>query len=62
MPVGMACVVGGEWQALTGAESMGRCRPDEVPASTVAEDGGSEGGGGLGLHAGQDVLVDVHGE
>lgn len=30
--------------------------------STVAEDGGSEGGGGLGLHAGEDVLVDAHGE
>ena len=30
--------------------------------SSITEDGGSQRGGGLGLHAAWDVLVDVHSE
>ena len=39
-----------------------RGMPHLVSSLLVTEDGHTEGGGGLGLHAGHDVLVDGHGK
>lgn len=49
-------------ESQVGCGMSGGRRVPKSCCSGVAEDGGSEGGCCLGLHAGQDVFVDIHGE